>query len=41
MLSCEQKSVLQNQLHAIDCSSHEGLLNRFTVVKVFVHDIHD
>ena len=38
VLSSVQKRALLQQLDSIDSSSHEGLVSRFTIVKVFVHE---
>ena len=41
ILSSAQKAALNQQLDSIDSSSHEGLVSRFTMAKVFVHEAQD
>lgn len=38
VLSSTQKANLQQQLDSVDSSTHEGLVSRFTVAKVFIHE---
>ena len=38
VLSSAQKIILQQQLDSIDSSSHEGLVTRFAITKVFIHE---
>ena len=41
VLSAEQRSALQTQLHAIYCNTHEGLIIKFTIAKMFIHDVYN
>ena len=40
-ISIAQKAALRQQLDSVDSNSHEGLVNRFTIAKVFVHETQD